>query len=147
MELGTDRETTSRSRELRAEPCKQHAKSYEILTWTQQHDESIWLTEGPVGKSSYSPNLGGTTCPGKHKPFVSGPASRDFSDDPGMVQGWAHRKQHACVYAFIYAVTIYYVSGTSDTAVNEAGKLLVKDRDIKQLNRARKRSLQKVIMP
>lgn len=51
---------------------------------------------------------------------------------------------HLC---FIYAVTIYYVSGASDTAVNEAGKLLVKDRDIKQLNRARKRSLQKVTMP
>lgn len=78
---------------------------------------------------------------------MSGPASRDFSDDPEMVQGWAHRKQHACIDSFIYAVTIYYVSGTRDTAVNEAGKLLVKDRDIKQLNRPRKRSLQKVVMP
>lgn len=84
--------------------------------WTPGQGWSTQLTEGPVGKSSHPPDLGGVTHPGKQKPCVSCPASRDFSDVPGRVQ-W-------CLYSFVYLLTTYYASGNHNSAVNEAGKLL-----------------------
>lgn len=78
-------------------------------------------TPDPVGKTSYFPSQGGTRHPEKQKPFVSCPASLHFGDIPGMAQGWAHRKQHACVHPSMDLLTPYYVPGTNDTAVNEAG--------------------------
>lgn len=77
----------------------------------------VQLMETPGVKSSCSPRLGGTTRPGEW-PFVNFPALRHFSDVPGQVQG------SACMHSFIYLMTTYYMSGSRDMALKEAGQLL-----------------------